>query len=317
MADPRGGRKLIRLNCLTCGAEFASKPSSHRKYCSRRCQPLDGPNNPNWRGGPITLTCLFCTRTFLRIPALASVKYCSRSCRVSAALPKRGSDNPRWRGGPEEAKNRYRVKKGLPPLVARETPRRKQPPKLCKGCGRTGVRKGLTYHPGCRPKPKSHRMEVTCADCGKVRLSRKPSVRCRPCGYKSRGGAGNSRWRGGITPESRRLRNSEQYKRWRLAVFQRDRYTCVWCGQIGGRLNADHIQPFSTHPDLRFELSNGRTLCEPCHKLTPSYLNKGRKMPGKHSTPEQIRFQNAVAAAGGLALEVHSSDELMKELEGM
>ena len=39
------------------------------------------------------------------------------------------------------------------------------------------------------------------------------------------------------------------------------------------------------------------------------------KMPGKHSTPEQIRFQNAVAAAGGLALEVHSTDELAKAME--
>lgn len=40
------------------------------------------------------------------------------------------------------------------------------------------------------------------------------------------------------------------------------------------------------------------------------------KRPGQHSTPNQIRFQNAVTAAGGLALEVHSADELMKALEG-
>ena len=39
------------------------------------------------------------------------------------------------------------------------------------------------------------------------------------------------------------------------------------------------------------------------------------KRPGQHSTPEQLRFQNAVAAAGGLALEVHSVDELQRAVE--
>lgn len=66
---------------------------------------------------------------------------------------------------------------------------------------------------------------------------------------------------------------SARYRTWRKAVFERDDYTCQGegCGSRGGELNADHIKPFSTHPELRFKVSNGRTLCVPCHKKTPTY----------------------------------------------
>ena len=82
-------------------------------------------------------------------------------------------------------------------------------------------------------------------------------------------------WQGGITPEHQRLRLSREYKLWREAVFKRDDYTCIWCSQRGGELNADHIKPFSLYPELRFALDNGRTLCVKCHKTTDTYL-RGR-----------------------------------------
>lgn len=58
---------------------------------------------------------------------------------------------------------------------------------------------------------------------------------------------------------------------WRAAVFKRDDYTCQICQQKGGRLQADHIQPFSVYHLLRHDLANGRTLCIECHKATPTY----------------------------------------------
>lgn len=81
-------------------------------------------------------------------------------------------------------------------------------------------------------------------------------------------------WRGGITPEIRAIRNSMQNRLWREQVFRRDNYTCVLCGENGGRVNADHIKPFATHPLLRFSLKNGRTLCVSCHKTTDTYGKK-------------------------------------------
>ena len=83
-------------------------------------------------------------------------------------------------------------------------------------------------------------------------------------------------WQGGITPENKRRRNLAEYQDWRIAVFERDNYTCQFCGDRNGNgknvyLQADHIKPWSTHKELRLDLDNGRTLCKPCHETTDSY----------------------------------------------
>ena len=73
------------------------------------------------------------------------------------------------------------------------------------------------------------------------------------------------RWQGGITTLNNKIRTSREYKLVREACFKRDNFTCIWCGQRGGRLNADHIKPFALFPELRLALDNLRTLCELCH----------------------------------------------------
>lgn len=72
-------------------------------------------------------------------------------------------------------------------------------------------------------------------------------------------------WRGGVTPENKLLRRSLIFRLWREAVFKRDDWTCVWCKERGGVLHPDHIKMFADYPKLRFELSNGQTLCKLCH----------------------------------------------------
>jgi predicted transcriptional regulator len=72
-------------------------------------------------------------------------------------------------------------------------------------------------------------------------------------------------WKGGITPDRVRLRVSLDMKLAREACFKRDDYTCRDCGQRGGKLNAHHIWPFQSYPQLKFEVSNLLTLCKKCH----------------------------------------------------
>jgi hypothetical protein len=87
-------------------------------------------------------------------------------------------------------------------------------------------------------------------------------------------GKNNWAWRGGITPTVMKLRKSKEMEQWRKDVFERDNFICVLCGNRGGKLQADHIKPFSLYPDLRFDTENGRTLCVDCHKKTDTYLSK-------------------------------------------
>lgn len=90
-------------------------------------------------------------------------------------------------------------------------------------------------------------------------------------------GADNCNWKGGITPINRKIRASLEYKLWRKAVFERDKYTCIFGGkEHGSKLNADHIKPFSLYPELRFAIDNGRTLCEDCHRKTDTFGTKSK-----------------------------------------
>jgi len=89
----------------------------------------------------------------------------------------------------------------------------------------------------------------------------------------------NPNWRGGTTNKRLLIMASREYKLWRKSVFERDDYTCVWCGrkeEVSGYLEADHIKPFCDYPELRFAIDNGRTLCHECHTKTDSYLFKSR-----------------------------------------
>ncbi len=87
----------------------------------------------------------------------------------------------------------------------------------------------------------------------------------------------NPNWKGGISTEEKIIRTSREYEEWRKKVFERDNYTCLQCGQIGGTLHSDHIKSFSLFPELRFSVENGRTLCKKCHEKTDTYGSKSWK----------------------------------------
>lgn len=59
--------------------------------------------------------------------------------------------------------------------------------------------------------------------------------------------------------------NDPEYKKWRTAVYQRDGYKCVLCG-LKKKLEAHHVKRWADNVALRFQISNGVTLCKCCHK---------------------------------------------------
>lgn len=92
----------------------------------------------------------------------------------------------------------------------------------------------------------------------------------RKCGIETRGTAETQK---GVrrpgkhkTSDMKLLRESTAYKEWRLAVYNRDGFKCVGCGDNrGGNLEAHHILSFTGYPKMRFDVSNGATLCKKCH----------------------------------------------------
>lgn len=92
---------------------------------------------------------------------------------------------------------------------------------------------------------------------------------------KSWTGKNNPNWNNGSSRSYKTGYYSPKYKNWRMSVFTRDSFTCQECGVKHTYLTAHHIKSFAYYPQLRFELDNGITLCQDCHKKTDNY--GGRK----------------------------------------
>lgn len=60
-----------------------------------------------------------------------------------------------------------------------------------------------------------------------------------------------------------------KYKQWRLSVYKRDKFQCQWpgCSVFKKQLNAHHIRTWANFPNLRYDISNGITLCKFHHKM--------------------------------------------------
>ena len=61
-------------------------------------------------------------------------------------------------------------------------------------------------------------------------------------------------------------RKTPEYKKFRLAVLERDGYMCRRCGCSESVMHVHHIYPFASYPDMRTDVANGITLCPSCHR---------------------------------------------------
>lgn len=106
-----------------------------------------------------------------------------------------------------------------------------------------------------------------CIDCQKQLTHWHDGSRCVDCFRAYNRGENHYKWKGGPDSELLRIRTSTEYNAWRRGVFSRDLFTCQMpgCGYKGRAIEANHIKPVRTEPDLILEVDNGITLCKSCH----------------------------------------------------
>ena len=83
-------------------------------------------------------------------------------------------------------------------------------------------------------------------------------------------GSNNYRWIEDRTKlvKSEKKHLDGRYREWMKAVKNRDNWTCrIADNNCNGRLEAHHILRWSKHPELRYEVNNGISLCHFHHPL--------------------------------------------------
>jgi len=80
-------------------------------------------------------------------------------------------------------------------------------------------------------------------------------------------GENNPNWNGGTYGTERHKDMCRvEYSEWRTKVFTRDNFTCCICHKVGGILNAHHIKSWKNYKGICYDINNGITMCEKCHK---------------------------------------------------
>lgn len=129
----------------------------------------------------------------------------------------------------------------------------------------------------------------------KIGLSNSISQKCKKLSLETRKkislslqGEKSYSWKGGITPLTKSIRRSFEYRQWRSDVFTRDNFTCQYCVKRGCYLEAHHKKGFtrilednnvktykqSLECSELWNINNGQTLCKDCHNKTKKGRNK-------------------------------------------
>lgn len=124
-------------------------------------------------------------------------------------------------------------------------------------------------HPRWQEGPRTKKCEYCKAKFSKNKTEAISTLRNRKFCSKDCADRGGFRYSGKDHPnyreDARRKNRGGSHKKWVNAVMSRDRATCQHCGITEVELHAHHIKSYLNHPELRFDVDNGLTLCYRCH----------------------------------------------------
>lgn len=98
-----------------------------------------------------------------------------------------------------------------------------------------------------------------------------------------RKGKDNPKYKG-LRSERMQEMGTYKYKTWRMSVFRRDNCRCLECDSTGKNLQAHHIKEWAAYPNNRYDIDNGKTLCQPCHIAHHKKLNYESKNTNSSNT---------------------------------
>lgn len=233
-------RKQIEAICENCGKTFIADASRAKhgkaKNCSLKCSYESRGRNSTTR---FLAACERCGKPFYTTPSKVAAgkgKYCSKECT-------------------------------FPPHFT-----------TCRNCG-----KEFRYSPSaerqfcskkCADKSEiksiqSRTNTIAAWNDPKKRASLEAGIQRRSESEEWRSAAhfqkGDKHPRYKGNKQARQDASRYEYKKWHKDVLKKCDYTCRNCGKRGVRLEAHHVKPWASNPELRFDASNGIALCEDCH----------------------------------------------------
>ena len=262
--------------CRVCGERFAD-PRKSKKACSRACSGILRRHYKD------TKTCVLCGTSFIatnkrykRCPdchkkhpgcltcgkplAQRGLEFCGHTC-ASAWTCTETKVGLGQRFFPK------RCTKCNGPFFAASGRRLRCP--ACSKCKQCGKQLGLSGNDYCSYacRGKSITKPMGPAERRKRAQARRAAginiQKGRPRPYLR--GPLNPAWAGGTCSERQIAMRRVEYKIWRQTVFKRDGFACAICASTD-KIEANHIYRWKTHPEKRYDVSNGITLCASHHK---------------------------------------------------
>lgn len=243
---------FMEKECKECKILFRVKPShfSRRVVCSKHCQSslykksMIGINNPNYKNKfKKEFTCVNCNAKFVKETRQKVRKTCSKECYLQ--------NISKLHKGKTIFNKRQKTHITLDKMACKCGNKKDVKSNTCSECFKNNIKREYKKCVCCLNVfyPNTNRAKFCSIKC--IIINKQNTTK----------GKDNPNWKGGIGSVNQIERRSKEFKDWRLSVFARDKYTCLDCGKIGGTLHAHHILPFAKYKELRFEITNGKTLC--------------------------------------------------------